>query len=252
MINFLLPFSANFGLGVILGFVGGVFGIGGGLIAIPTLIFLYGMDQQFAQGTALVMIAPNVLLGFWRYQQRNQIDKIPALLLVFSSIIATYLTATYATGLRSESLRLYFAIFLIILACIFLLGLRHHKVVKKPAIILHKKWLALLGILSGICSGLFTIGGGLLVAPALTGLFNIKKQTTAQGYALATVVPGAFIALLIYAFAGLVNWQVGIPLAAGGIISISWGVSLAHSLPERKLKALFSGLLFLTAMTLLK
>ncbi|SPS01091.1 exported hypothetical protein [Cupriavidus taiwanensis] len=61
------------GLGGLLGAVGGLFGIGGGLIAIPALGLLFGMDQQLAQGTALVMIAPNVLIGFWQYRKRADI-----------------------------------------------------------------------------------------------------------------------------------------------------------------------------------
>ena len=51
----------NWVLGLGLGLLGGLLGIGGGLVAIPVLAWLYGMDQQTAQGTALVMVVPNVL-----------------------------------------------------------------------------------------------------------------------------------------------------------------------------------------------
>ena len=61
-------------LGAALGTVGGLFGIGGGLIAIPVLGVLFGLDQQIAQGTALVMVVPNVMLALWRYHQRNRIE----------------------------------------------------------------------------------------------------------------------------------------------------------------------------------
>ena len=52
----------NLLLGAALGTLGGLFGIGGGLIAIPALGVLFGLDQQLAQGTALVMVVPNVVL----------------------------------------------------------------------------------------------------------------------------------------------------------------------------------------------
>ncbi|MCD2476494.1 TSUP family transporter, partial [Staphylococcus aureus] len=55
-------------LGAALGALGGLLGIGGGILAIPVLVLLYGMDQQLAQGTALVMMVPNVLIAFWRYR----------------------------------------------------------------------------------------------------------------------------------------------------------------------------------------
>lgn len=53
-------------LGAAMGTLGGLFGIGGGLVAIPALGVLFGLDQQLAQGTALLMVLPNVLLALWR------------------------------------------------------------------------------------------------------------------------------------------------------------------------------------------
>src|SRR5438309_3113854 len=48
-------------LGVVSGLFGGLFGIGGGVLAIPLLGLAYGLHQQMAQGTVLVMVVPNVL-----------------------------------------------------------------------------------------------------------------------------------------------------------------------------------------------
>ncbi|AMO99372.1 sulfite exporter TauE/SafE family protein [Collimonas arenae] len=72
-------------------------------------------------------------------------------------------------------------------------------------------------------------------------------QTAAQGMALALVSPGAVIALGTFAYAGHVDWHIGIPLAIGGIFSVSTGVALAHHLPERKLRLSFSTALILLA-----
>ncbi|WP_155515862.1 TSUP family transporter, partial [Pseudomonas savastanoi] len=47
-------------LGAAMGTLGGLFGIGGGLVAIPALGVLFGLDQQLAQGTALLMVLPRV------------------------------------------------------------------------------------------------------------------------------------------------------------------------------------------------
>ncbi len=240
----------DFGVGLLLGCVGGVFGIGGGLIAIPVLVWFFGMDQQLAQGTALIMIAPNVILGFWRYKQRNPIDLKSALLLGLSSIVSTYVTAKYASMLDSKTLSVVFACFLIGLSAFLLFELCPQKEKILPSRELPQNWLSVLGLISGVFSGLFTVGGGLIVAPFLTNFFGIKRQTTAQGLALATVSPGAIVALLAYSSAGKVNWDMGIPLALGGMLSISWGVALAHRLPERLLRLLFSCLLFFAALML--
>ncbi|PWU25924.1 hypothetical protein DK254_25220, partial [Pseudomonas sp. RW407] len=57
------------------------------------------------------------------------------------------------------------------------------------------------------------------------------------------------VALGTYALHGHVDWRMGACLAAGGLLSISWGVRLAHALPERALRFAFS--LFLVACALL-
>ena len=114
----------DFGLGLLLGSVGGLFGIGGGLIAIPVLGWLFSMSQPVAQGTALVMIAPNVLLGFWRYRHHNPIAWRPALLLGLSSIASTCAAARLAAGLDARHLRTGFACFLLCLAMVLLWELR--------------------------------------------------------------------------------------------------------------------------------
>src|SRR5262250_3371821 len=74
MIATAIRVAAAAGLGAMAGLLGGVFGVGGGFLVIPLLGFFYGMDQQTAQGTALIMVVPNVLWAFSRYQRRFAVD----------------------------------------------------------------------------------------------------------------------------------------------------------------------------------
>ncbi len=110
-------------------------------------------------------------------------------------------------------------------------------------------WPVPLGIVGGIVSGLFGVGGALIVPPALTAFFGVR-QVEGQGLGLALVAPGSVIALVAYAGAGQVDWRLGIPLAVGGVVAISAGVAFAHSLPERRLRFAFCGLLVLIAALL--
>jgi uncharacterized membrane protein YfcA len=89
-----------------------------------------------------------------------------------------------------------------------------------------------------------------VAAPALVGLFGMR-QAAAQGLALALVTPGAVVALMTYAQAGHVDWTSGIPLSLGGMLTISWGVALAHRMPERRLRAAFAVCLIVTAVIML-
>lgn len=234
------------GLGAALGGIGGLLGIGGGLLAIPVLALLFGMEQAMAQGTALVMIVPNVLLAFYRYRQHHAISLRLALGLGALAMLTSYPAARLAVTLDHLTLQWVFIAFLLGL-CGYLSWL----VARPPqpehaSRLLPPRCLPLVGVVSGVFSGLFTVGGGLVATPMLVRGFG-QRQAAAQGLALALVAPGSVIALATYARADQVNWSLGAPLALGGLSTISWGVACARRLPERVLRAVFVGFLLVTA-----
>ena len=89
MIATAIHVAAAAGLGGLAGLLGGLFGVGGGFLVIPLLGFFYGMDQQTAQGTALVMVVPNVLWAFSRYQRRFGVDLRMAAAIAGSALIGS-------------------------------------------------------------------------------------------------------------------------------------------------------------------
>jgi uncharacterized membrane protein YfcA len=249
MIAALLRAAAAGVLGAAAGFLGGLFGIGGGVIAIPLLGLIYQLDQQTAQGTALLMVVPNVLFGFWRYWRRFGLDLRIAGTLAITAMVATYPMARVATRLDPGALRLGFAAFLVGLAGIIAWRARSGDLRPPGRPPLAWGWTAVLGLVGGMISGLFGIGGAFIVPPVLTAFFG-RRQAESQGLGLALVAPGTVIALATYTGAGRVDWPVGVPLAIGGLAAISSGVAAAHRLPERQLRLAFCGLLVVTAALL--
>jgi len=251
-IGSLLFLSAPLLLGCVLGGVGGLLGIGGGIIAIPVLAMFFGMDQQTAQGTALVMITPNVLVAFWRYRQRNPFPLRTAGLVGLVTLFATWPAARFAVLMNPHLLMVCFAVFLIALAGYFLWGTRAAvPTAVAPVAPWNERYLPAVGVVGGLFAGLFGVGSGIVAAPLLVRGFG-KRQAVAQGIALALVVPGAVVALATFAQAGQVDWQVGSLLAIGGMSTISWGVAWAHRLPERRLRRLFALLLLGTAALMIR
>ncbi|TBW09797.1 sulfite exporter TauE/SafE family protein [Azotobacter chroococcum subsp. isscasi] len=244
-----LQFLLDIGLGLVLGCLGGLFGIGGGLIAIPVLGLLFGLDQHLAQGSALVMVVPNVLLALRRYHQHNRIDLRHALVMAGTGFCAAWLGAQVANLLDAENMRLAFGGFLLALALWTALRLFLRSApgggLRRPW-----PWLVPLGAGSGVLGGLFGVGGAVLATPLLTTLFG-ASQVVAQGLSLALAAPSAAVSLATYALHGRVDWLLGIPLAIGGLLSIGWGVRMAHALPERALGLLFCGFLVFCALLLL-
>ncbi|MDF9755780.1 putative membrane protein YfcA [Pseudomonas hunanensis] len=236
-------------LGAALGTVGGLFGIGGGLIAIPALGVLFGLDQQLAQGTALVMVVPNVLLALWRYHQRNRIELRHAVPLSLCSFLFAWLGSIWAVGIDAQSMRLYFVGFLVALALWNVA--RMCLPVKPPSNQLRYPWpwLGVLGSFAGTMGGLFGVGGAVVATPILTSVFG-TTQVVAQGLSLALAAPSTAVTLLTYGLHQSVDWSIGVPLAVGGLLSISWGVKLAHALPEKVLRSMFCVFLVVCAVML--
>lgn len=240
---------ATLALGAALGFMGGLFGIGGGIIAIPVLALAFSMNQAMAQGTSLAMMVPVLIVGWWRYNRRHPVPWRPALQIGLLASATTYLVALFATRLEPNILRAVFGAFLLLLATRMLL--------QKPAASaaevtskLNLRLMPLVGILGGASMGLLGIGGGLIATPIFTSIFG-QRQTVAQSLSLALVTPCSIIALLTYGAADSVDWSMGLPMAIGGLLTVSAGVALAHRLPERKMRMAFAWMILLTAIWLL-
>ena len=235
-------------IGASLGFMGGVFGIGGGIIAVPLLVLGFGLDQPLAQGTALVLMAPNLLVGWWRYHQRYPVSGRAILAIAVSASATTWGIAHVAARMDPTVLRWLFSAFMVVLAARLVHTARQAaSPTERP---LNVRALPLVGMVGGCSMGLLGIGGGLLAGPLLSGWMG-QRQTTAQGLSLALVAPSSVVALATYAQAQRVDWQLGLPMALGGVLTVSAGVALAHRLPEKPMRTAFAAMLVGTAAWLI-
>jgi len=242
--------------GAAIGFLGGVLGIGGGMIAIPSLALLLGMSQQLAQGTALIMVLPTIMVAVRKYHQHARFDLRAAGAGALGAVASTWVGARLALGIPSRDLRLGFALFLFLVAIFYVyqtFGRRRPgpapQESARPAPRFTPPRAAMLGVVCGILGGFFGVGGAVLAVPVITSVFRLP-QTTAQALALSMIIPGSTIALLTYTWAGQADWHVGVPLALGSLACVPLGVRLAHRLPERRLRAAFAVLLFATVALL--
>ena len=102
-------------LGLAAGIVAGMFGVGGGILFVPTLIAL-GLGQVEAQATSLAAILPTVAAGTWRQASYGNVRWKPALLLGLASVLGVVAGAQVALSLPEDVLRRLFAVLLIAVA----------------------------------------------------------------------------------------------------------------------------------------
>jgi uncharacterized protein len=107
----------------------------------------------------------------------------------------------------------------------------------------------MVGLAAGFLSGVFGVGGGILVVPALVLVMKMD-QRMAHGTSLAAVLPISIASLIGYGAANEVDWSVALFLAIGAVAGAVLGTKLLHVLPQRVLAFAFSGLLLATAIRL--
>jgi len=101
-------------VGVGVGVVSGIVGIGGGILFVPALIWLMGMDQHKAQGTSLgALLAPVGLFAFFEYYRKGNADLRVALLLAAGFLVGGYFGAVGAQYIPEVWLRRIFALTLV-------------------------------------------------------------------------------------------------------------------------------------------
>ena len=104
------------GIGVVAGVLSGLFGIGGGVVIIPALIYFAGFDQHRATGTSLAILLPPIGLGAAiEYYRHNAVDRRAASIVAVCVFLTAWLSALAANRISGTYLRLAFGLFVVII-----------------------------------------------------------------------------------------------------------------------------------------
>jgi uncharacterized protein len=102
-------------LGLAAGLLAGMFGVGGGILFVPTLVAL-GLGQLEAQGTSLLAILPTVLVGAWNQRRYGNLRVRTAVVVGLSSVLGVEVGARLVTALPEATLRRLFGLLLFAVA----------------------------------------------------------------------------------------------------------------------------------------
>ena len=242
-------------LGLFAGSLSGLLGIGGGVILIPALVFLFGLTQHLAQGTTLTLMVPPIgLLAAITYFKRGYVNLKIAALICSGFAVGGFLGAKLANGLSGITLERVFGICLL-LVVFQIFAMKDRKLTAANPIFHVQQNSAfsmalfiLLGVMVGYLSGLIGIGGGIILVPALVFLFGMS-QHEAQGTTLALMIPPIGLP------AAIEYYQHGnVDLLMAGIICCSFvlgalaGARFAIYLPSHILSKIFGVFLIMIAI----
>lgn len=110
-------------LGIVAGVFGGMFGIGGGTILIPALVYLFGLTQHQAQGTTLaIMIPPIGLLAAMRYYYSGNVKLSMAAFICLGFFIGGLIGANFIQNFPDPLLKKMFGVYLLFISINMILG----------------------------------------------------------------------------------------------------------------------------------
>ncbi len=110
-------------LGLAAGILSGLIGIGGGILIVPALVFLFGFSQQQAQGTTLALLVPPIgILAAWAYYKQGFVDIRVAAIIAAGFVVGSFFGARIATTISNAMLGKIFGVFLVLIGIKMIFG----------------------------------------------------------------------------------------------------------------------------------
>ena len=177
-------------VGLAAGLLSGMFGVGGGILIVPGLMWVASMEQRRAHGTSLAAVLPIALFGLVTYVANDHVNVGAAVALIAGSLIGTLLGTAWLARAPKRTLSLAFAAVLAVSAVRLVFeidGSREHALTIGSAVAL-----VVTGFVAGVLAGLLGIGGGVVMVPAMMLVLGLAP-VVAKGTSLAVIVPTAII-----------------------------------------------------------
>lgn len=217
-------------IGALIGFISGFFGIGGGGILVPVMMYL-GYDVKHAIGVSVVQMIFSSIFGSFVNFKSKILDVTPALVLGFGGFCGALCSGFIVSYFSSK-----FLLGVLVATQIFNLT-RLFKTPSEPvgAANESKAPLFFIGLIVGAVAISVGIGGSVLVMPILVSFLNydIKKAVGTGLFFVAFSSTAGFISLAVH---GFVHYGTGVALGLGSLAGVYAGVKTSHSIGKKAQK----------------
>lgn len=220
-------------VGLLAGTIGSLVGLGGGIIIVPLLIGLHSLSPQLAVGTSIVTVVFTGLASTLTYMKHKRVDYKSGLILFIGSGPGGIIGSWANKFLNQESFSLYFGIFLILVSILLMLrdklkplSLSNRSTIKRSFTTSEGETITyqfppflsiIISFGVGFISGLFGIGGGALLVPAMMLLFAFPAQI-AVATSMFIVLLSSTVNSATHIYLGNVSWLYAFVLIPGAWI----------------------------------
>lgn len=217
-------------VGMLVGVLSGTFGIGGGTVIVPALVWL-GLSQRNAAATSTLAIVPTSISGVISYATGGHVDWLAAALLFCGMFIGGQIGSWLLSRLPELVLRWIFVAFLVFVVInqVSFVPSRDHQIVMT---VVTGVCLALLGVVIGMLAGLLGIGGGALAVPALSILFG-ASDLIARGTSLLAMFPNSITTSVANMKRNLVHVKAALIIGLVAAVTAPLGTWIAGEVSPR-------------------
>ncbi len=258
-ITFLL--AAMVASAIVVGFMAGFFGIGGGLIMVPILFYLFsfvGIEQKFvmhlALGTSFSIIIPNSIISTMTHMKFKAVDFGIVRTFGIFVVLGVILGTIFAVSLKTSGLVLFFSIMTMIFAIYFLIEKEKINPTPRKINLIYR---VICGFFSGFLSAPMGIGGGVFNTPIFKMFgypINVAIGTSAAiGFLIAVVgatgfaISGTYLNINVPLSLGFINiptFLIFIPITT---FMAKVGAESVHKFNKRLIGRIFGSYLFIVA-----
>ncbi len=224
--------------GSLVGFVLGLIGGGGSVLAVPLLVYVVGVPSpHIAIGTSAIAVALSAFANLIQHARAHNVKWRCAGVFATAGVAGAFLGSSIGKAFNGQKLLLLFGLLMIVIA-LFMISRKGNA--GNPGVRLTTTSAARLlprlvgsGFGVGMLSGFFGIGGGFLVVPGLMAATDMP-MLAAVGSSLVSVTAFGFTTAANYAFSGLVDWALAALFIGGGIVGGLFGSRAASRLSGKK------------------
>ena len=249
--------TVHYALGIVsgglVGFVLGLIGGGGSILAVPLMVYLVGVPNvHVAIGTSALAVGANAAAGLASHARAGHVKWRCGGIWAVAGIVGALGGSTFGKMIDGNKLMFLFALVMLSVAALMLKGRGYPGNSGAECNRENAPKVAAYGLGSGVFSGFFGVGGGFLIVPGLVASTGMPILT-AVGTSLVAVTAFGLTTAGSYAFSHLVDWPLALVFILGGIGGSTGGTRLADRLggASGQLTIVFAALIFIVALHML-
>jgi uncharacterized membrane protein YfcA len=248
----LLPYCTGTLCGGFIGFSLALLGGGGSILAVPLMVYLLGVQNpHVAIGTSALAVAANASAGLVSHARARTVKWRCGAIYAAAGASGALLGSSIGKAIDGGKLLFLFALVMLLVAALMLKKWRSPSVSERPSTIGHTPKILGFGFGTGLLSGFFGIGGGLLIVPGLLASTNMPI-INAVGTSLIAVAAFGLTTAVNYALSSYVDWPLAAVFVVGGGIGVIGGTRLAQRLSKaNKLTPVFAAVICIVAIFML-